>query len=107
MSITDIFCTPEQGRRLTELVPDLKYKMAWTVVWEDWEYKHIDVTRYTDSMRERKMQHTPALTLQELRDVAKDHVPASDLITKFQPYLYNMTAPKLADWIIERLEAKP
>ena len=105
MIITDLFCTPEQGQRLVELVPKLESAFVW-VTYNGRDH-FISDKRTCNTYIEYGATFSPALTLQELRDVAKDHVPASDLITKFQAYLYNMTAPKLADWIIERLEAKP
>jgi len=51
----------------------------------------------------------PALTLQELRDVAREHLTASiilkDSITKqFEISLFTATAPELAEWVIARLE---
>jgi hypothetical protein len=103
MNINDLFCTPEQGKRLADLVPELTSVFVWAWAEQDeWIiHERVDVTHGWDGY-----EIQPALTLQELRDVAKDHLPASDLITKFQPYLYNMSAPKLADWIIERLGVK-
>lgn len=102
MTINDLFCTPNQGLRLVELVPELTSVFVWAGQDEWIIHERVDVTHGWDGI-----EIQPAFTLQELRDVAKEHLPASDLITKFQAYLYNMDTPKLADWIIEAMEAKP
>lgn len=102
--MTDLFCTPEQGKRLKELLPELEYAMAWAIVWEDWEYKHTDVVSFSPFMFDRKTPHSPAFTLQELRDLCTSNFDGSDNIQQIDTILWNGTASQLADWVIARLE---
>ena len=83
MSIKDLFCTPEQGARLKELLPKLKCSF-------DWPDDH------------------PALTLQELRDVIlKSPINTDWSFTELSSRMCGHNAPELADWVIEILEAQP
>lgn len=96
--INDLFCTPEQGRRLKELVPDLTSEFVWRRLpnWSDWLIVVSDIT-------DNKYHETaPALTLQELRDVVNDCVTNSKWI-EFRNNLICANAPELAEWVIERL----
>ena len=102
--MTELFCTPEQGARLKELLPELEYSfvLIYNDGWhvgnaEDWPDYH------------------PALTLQELRDVAFE-LTESKRIGKDEVGLWiedwlmihnDCTAPELADWVIARLEEQP
>jgi len=100
--MNDLFCTPEQGKRLKELLPEIDNHFVWQRIraWSEWIINYASVP---DIEQER----SPALTLQELRDVARsfklkeiDRMVLSTLID-------NATAPELADWVIARLEKKP
>jgi hypothetical protein len=99
--MNDLFCTPYQGHKLTELISDLSYKYAWLL--SGWESGWVDYPlplKGLSSMYPNTL-HAAALTLQELRDVAIEHgMDISDL----EDHLYSSTAPKLADWVIARLE---
>lgn len=99
-TINDLFCTPEQGRRLQELVPELTSVFYWR------EHKHL-LTRVVqhgdmETHHVKGKTYTPALTLQELRDVARRYCTPfhTDM---FYSFLFAMTAPELAAWVIERL----
>jgi hypothetical protein len=54
----------------------------------------------------------PALTLQELRDVAQREF-AGEIVAdpvfanSFETWVYTSSAPDLAEWLIARLEGKP
>jgi hypothetical protein len=110
MNINDLFCTPDQGRRLKELVPNLECNLRWLKFEFNTEYlklpyfndKHLD-EMYTES--------APALTLQELRDVAKDRKLVRHTKGEYLQFheawdvcTVTMTAPELAEWVIARLE---
>ena len=96
--MTNLFCTPEQGARLKELVPELKYALVWGI--DRGEFKPM----MKDKMSNQFVYAQPALTLQELRDLYE----ASELghRAEFYSALSSETAPELADWVIERLEAQ-
>jgi hypothetical protein len=94
--MNDLFCTPEQGKRLKELLPELKFSLVWGLV----NGRTIPMIVNNPPMSGFSFV-PPALTLQELRDVAIEHgMDISDL----EDHLYSSTAPKLADWVIARLE---
>lgn len=100
MSVKDLFCTPEQGRRLAELVPELKYTMIW--VYTGWEAIPMPF-----SSGYKQHHKDPALTLQELRDVAKDiRIRTTNDYWVYTQKVFNSTAPELAAWVIERLEGQ-
>jgi hypothetical protein len=119
---TDIFCTPEQGKRLKELLPELTSVLVWKFsIWkksysqkpmylEDyWDHNKIS-SKYKniDAVKQHAFKVgyiTPALTLQELRDVAKINNKMFNELLAYR--LHFDTAPELADWVIERLEAQP
>jgi hypothetical protein len=87
MSIEQLFCTPDQGRRLKELVPELTSVLIWVFInheqrwarfpiyvdkyknhYRRWYSKQKDMDEFVhDSIRHKSA--APALTLQELRDV--------------------------------------
>jgi hypothetical protein len=109
MSINDLFSTPDQGRRLKELVPELTSAFVW-MEWKD-HTPFIHDVEGSERMNEGLFALdpatlSPALTLQELRDVARNTVSESWASTFFE-HLWDMTAPELAAWVIERLEATP
>jgi hypothetical protein len=113
MNINDLFCTPKQGRRLAELVPELTSvymhvhmheKNSQTVYWTIME------TRLYKYSWQHRLSY-PALTLQELRDVASEHhmhrrfrLMGAERLETWQKATASMTAPELAAWVIERLE---
>jgi hypothetical protein len=116
--MNDLFCTPEQGQRLKELLHELESVMVWKfsnwknsysqkpMYLEDYWDHHKISSKYKniDAVKQHSFKVgfiAPALTLQELRDVAIKHgMDISDL----EDHLYSSTAPKLADWVIARLE---
>jgi hypothetical protein len=117
MSINAFFCTPDQGRRLKELVPSLTSVMEWVSLDEgDPYYDYPYFSGEWDGLEVASI--LPALTLQELRDVARERrmeevVYASKeskdvkIITDWSYFTCHATAPELAAWVIERLEATP
>jgi hypothetical protein len=98
--MTDLFCTPEQGKRLKDLLPELTSEYYWI----------FDVDCIIGSYPFDKdhlsngAQKIPALTLQELRDVALKIAEDSKSLNKFNELLFINTAPELAEWVIARLE---
>jgi len=96
--MTDIFCTPEQGKRLKDLLPKLTSEYYWI----------FDVDCIIGSYPFDKdhlsngAQKIPALTLQELRDVAKMNNKMFNELLAYR--LHFDTAPELAEWVIARLE---
>jgi hypothetical protein len=122
---TDIFCTPEQGKRLKELLPELEPTMVWVFMrfgqrysklpmfFDKYKYDHKRYKRLNgshidmDAEMYNCFQHkaiAPALTLQELRDVALKMGQDSKSLNKFNELLWINNAPELADWVIARLE---
>ena len=106
--MTELFCTPEQGVKLKELLPELTSYFMWVNGNGTPKIKWISQKDLLPPQGD-EYTYTPALTLQELRDVAKEHLTASiilkESITKrFEIGLFTETAPDLADWVIERLE---
>jgi uncharacterized protein (DUF2132 family) len=110
--MTHLFCTPVQGVKLKKLLPKLTSEFVWIELDYDVGIQ-LRQRRHGNAMSVQyvgigesivSVQHNyinPALTLQELRDVAIEHgMDISDL----EDHLYSSTAPKLADWVIERLE---
>jgi hypothetical protein len=104
--MNDLFCTPEQGKRLKELLPELTSEYYWI----------FDVDCIIGSYPFDKdhlsngAQRIPALTLQELRDIATitDMMEVTPTATYGWPEMTAvMDAPELADWVIERLEEQP
>jgi hypothetical protein len=131
-NINELFCTPDQGRRLKELVDILQPVLVWVWVITPYEKRWSKKPIYTDKFKERyKRWHSikedvnimfedslrhgyaaPALTLQELRDVCTIddlfEIEADTQHTFGWPEAVSiMTAPELAAWVIERLEATP
>lgn len=108
MSINQLFCTPEQGRRLKELVPSLTSAFVWEQSKQDDQYNLIsfEVMIRQGVIRQAYMRYSvlPALTLQDLRDVIIKVPTKFSLIDQITDYLWHSTAPELAAWVIERLE---
>jgi hypothetical protein len=100
-----LFCTPEQGQRLKELLPELTYAMAWVRHSPEQPWSHYPRFPYLITTHDYE---APALNLQELRDVAKEHIKPKHPVRydgdMIYVNLYLMTAPELAEWVIERLE---
>lgn len=119
MSITNLFCTPEQGKRLRELVPELTSGFVWGYG-NDPKYGKEDTwdVCYADAIPKELwslFKVTPALTLQELRDVMKkvnndtieridEPFLSIDERVLFEDKVIGCNAPELAAWVIERLE---
>jgi hypothetical protein len=122
--MSDLFCTPEQGARLKELLPELESVLVWKFsIWkktysqkpmylEDyWDYNKIS-SKYKnmDAIKQHAFKVgfiAPALTLQELRDIATitDMIEVTPTATYGWPEMTSvMDAPELAEWVIERLE---
>lgn len=114
MSITDLFCTPEQGRRIAELVPELTSAFMWA------QYGNIEpfITYKKDIVNGALIEYdctfAPALTLQELRDLVKmANLQMFErqgllLLDSFDDHelenlLQEGNAVELAEWAIERL----
>jgi predicted membrane metal-binding protein len=94
--MNDLFCTPEQGARLKELLPELTSVYWWAII-------DHHVPNHISSFNGGPLDDMPpALTLQELRDVAKEHKNSFDELLAYR--LHFDTAPDLADWVIARLE---
>jgi hypothetical protein len=110
MSINAFFCTPDQGRRLKELVPSLTSVMEWVSLDEgDPYYDYPYFSGEWDGLEVASI--LPALTLQELRDVAKDRKLVRHTKGEYLQFheawdvcTVTMTAPELAEWVIARLE---
>jgi hypothetical protein len=102
-----LFCTPEQGARLKELVPELESAFMWVYGNGAPKIKWISKKDLLPPQGD-EYTYTPALTLQELRDVAKEHIKPKHPLRydgdMIYVNLYLMTAPELAEWVIERLE---
>jgi len=107
LQMTDLFCTPEQGQRLKELLPELDSTLIWIEEINVNDEKEWDIAFSTGIPKQFHINFnaTPALTLQELRDVARDHNKSFDELLAYR--LHFDTAPELADWVIARLEGKP
>jgi hypothetical protein len=111
---TELFCTPDQGRRLAELVPELQSVFVWASL-QDGSWFIIEQRSITDgAFVEFRPTFAHAITLQELRDVVSklilDHMGKGSASIDNDEFEYNlsiMTAPNLAAWIIERLEGTP
>lgn len=102
-NISSLFCTPEQGRRLKELVPKLKH----TILWEF--FVSVPTPQLIiNAARRQSETAAPALTLQELRVFISHH---KELRRRYDNtmnrYSLSTTAPELAAWVIERLEDTP
>jgi hypothetical protein len=105
--MSTLFCTPEQGAKLKELVPKLESEFVWRRLpnWSDWLLVKYDISD------NRFHEIVPALTLQELRDEYStwawgEKLPEyySVMLDEFLHSVAGMTAPELADWVIARLE---
>jgi len=98
--MSNLFCTPEQGQRLKELLPELTSVYYWI----------FDVDCIIGSYPFDKdhlsngAQKIPALTLQELRDVARSFRLNEIGQMVLSSLIHNDNAPELADWVIARLE---
>ena len=104
---TDIFCTPEQGLRLQVLLQDVKSDFYWLGFSGSFPFnypvafeKPIDTSKLGSNSI-----IVPALTLQELRDVAKINNKMFNELLAYR--LHFDTAPELAEWVIARLEKQP
>ena len=105
-----LFCTADQGARLKELVPELEYQMEWgrSHSFSNWGSEPKSKGYHLQYM----MQSAPALTLQELRDVAQREF-AGEIVADpvfanaFETWVYTSSAPDFAEWLIARLEDKP
>lgn len=116
-TIDQLFCTPDQGRRLKELVPELDY----TFMWPTFQLEGMSHPAYWskpeiyDGSPIDDYYFAPALTLQELRDLAKS--ANHKHFEQYEKFLFDSfefdelenlldvgSAPELASWIIERLE---
>lgn len=105
-NISSLFCTPDQGRRLKELVPSLTSVFVWYSPNFE-KFKPLPCIRKL--LDEPSKNTAPALTLQELRVFISHH---KELRRRYDNtmnrYSLSTTAPELADWVIERLEeSKP
>lgn len=112
-NINDLFCTPDQGRRLKELVPELASAFMWEVI-----NTSKGVAKYPYVIKSSTAEilcdipsRPPALTLQELRDVAaardlhkRFRLMGAERLQTWQEACHEYTAPELAAWVIERLE---
>jgi hypothetical protein len=101
-----LFCTPEQGARLKELLQDVKSDFYWLGFNGSFPFnypvafeKPIDTSKLGSNS-----VVIPALTLQELRDVIGSIYDETDIIDEADHILWNGTAPELAEWVIQRLE---
>ena len=101
--MSELFCTPEQGAKIKELLPEVKSAFCYSLSELTGNY-HI---RQCDAI----LTTTPALTLQELRDEYStwawgEKLPEyySVMLDEFLHSVAGMTAPELADWVIARLE---
>lgn len=101
-NISSLFCSPEQGHRLAELVPKLRSGLAWHV--SPSIQKLEPVTSYMTLGNGGN--YVPALTLQELRDVALENkiIINNYHFDRVNWLLWHAGAPELADWLIKRLE---
>ena len=96
--MTQLFNTPEQGKRLKELLPELTSTYWWAV-------KDHPVPNHISSFNGGPSDDMPpALTLQELRDVMIGECDYYD--GDIAEKLYSHTAPELATWFIELLEER-
>ena len=95
---TDLFCTPEQGKRLKDLLPKLTSEYYWIFDVEC----IIGSYPFDKDHLSNGAQKIPALTLQELRDVAKMNNKMFNELLAYR--LHFDTAPELAEWVIARLE---
>lgn len=104
IDINNLFCTPDQGRRLKELVPELESAF----VWKPFQFEGMSVPDYTliQASRQKLLSDMPltnclpALTLQELRDLYE----ALELGRRPEFYgaLSVETTPEITAWVIER-----
>jgi hypothetical protein len=102
--MNNLFCTPEQGKRLKDLLPELTskflhFRTTKQGVWAKYP-KPADLF-FNESYH---MEQSPALTLQELRDVFDTLSKKGNEYEMLNDLLWHSTAPELADWVIERLE---
>lgn len=101
-NIEQLFCTPEQGKRLAELVPGLESAMVWITLFDR---EPVIRDRYDSNIVDvdcNLVMYAPALTLQELRDVLDEQPNTSSM--ELGGMMNKLTAPELAAWVIERLE---
>lgn len=97
MSINHLFCTPEQGRRLQELLPSITSAFVWK---PDGNLERSTIQRF---LSDYPLDYcSPALTLQELRDILDKQPNTSSM--ELGGMMNKLTAPELAAWVIERLE---
>jgi hypothetical protein len=72
--MNNLFCTPEQGARLKELLPELKSEFLWVMLINHethLTFWHLSKTADYTHDRQNLTSH-PALTLQELIHIAID-----------------------------------
>ena len=104
--MTQLFCTPEQGARLKELLPELTSEFLWVMLINHethLAFWHLSKTADYTHDRQNLTAH-PALTLQELRDLVRTIRLNEIERWSYSVRIYKVTAPELADWIIMRLE---
>lgn len=104
MNTRDIFCTHEQVKRISELVPDIEHLFVLNIV-------HGDITLAKINVLKKQIDDT-VLTFTELRDLIwrineeyqKKHKKD---IFDYYDYEYNCkhaSVTEFADWVIETLE---
>lgn len=92
-NIDQLFCTPDQRRRLKELVPSLTSVFVWYPFKDGYKPIHNYYLSNPDKF-------PPAVSLQELMYL----IPTISLGEKAYPInLPTGTAPELAAWVIKRL----
>jgi hypothetical protein len=108
-AMNTLFCTPEQGARLKELLPKLESVFMWASLSDD-KWFIIEQRSITDgAFVEFRPTFVHALTLQELRDVAQreftgEIVADPVFANAFETWVYTSSAPDFAEWLIARLE---
>jgi hypothetical protein len=115
--MNNLFNTPEQGQRLKELLPELTSAFVWVI--RIGSLDHIPYLKESNQdLWKFPKEFTPALTLQELRDIVNkvdyDTFKRTNSFlldvydqADYDDALMNSTAPELAEWVIARLEGKP
>jgi hypothetical protein len=97
-AMNTLFCTPKQGARLKELLPEIESVYWWAII-------NHHVPNHISSFNGGTCDNMPpALTLQELRDVVRTLKLKEIVRWSFAVQIYEATAPELADWVIARLE---
>jgi hypothetical protein len=109
--MNNLFCTPEQGKKLKELAPNIESYFVYTFIpTEGYDEPRMVFVRGGGyrSYPEVDTYDYPALTLQELRDYACLYLGAERFNLEKHMELINFSdAQGYANWIIEALEATP